>query len=778
MSAVINPHDVIAQFKDFGLSIGITLPDNLNTDTTDIQTFKIDGKDKGRYKLHTDGIPAGFIQDWSGESHKWKYDDPDYKPPVLTTEQRNQQAKDKQAKNARIAKETADKNAAAAEKAAVIWELSSQLDSNKNHEYLVKKGITGIYSARINEYKGITSLVIPLGKDGKISTLQFINPDGSKKLLTGGQKSGCYSILNKMPNPKVIAIAEGYATIASILDDSHSQKIGYMGVMAIDAGNLEQVAVTMCKKYPQAAIILFGDKGDKDHKGEKSARAAAIACNGYCVLPPIEKGDFNDYLTGGAVTVSLKELVSAACGNHGELNNDSDYRALNHDELIGGYNDFQDTEQPSATNRNNDQNNADITPLHIALEKELFPDTKKTRDGLSILATVSNLSYLLKSYGMTAFYDEVAKSQELMIPNKTTLNHDLHNEASIQQLCNQAALNGISETIVNKLPIIITENTTNPVKDFIFSKKWDGISRINTLCNSLIVAPEHRELSTKIMKTWFIQCVAALDKAVIGCAKNDNAVAKYELVLTFQGIQGAAKTTWITKLLPRNLNGEIFSSRYINSGSTLQLDNKDSVKQNVSCWINELGELEGTFKKSEIAELKAFLSKQRDVIRLPYARVECNFSRSTSFCASVNDEQFLNDSTGSRRFGVIKIVSVGENKTDMQQLWAEVWELYASGAAWWLDKETETAMQLRNEQHQSINPIHDAILSKFDFESPPIEWVNKMTTNEIYQECFCRLPNKSEANAIKPFLTKLNVKIITPKNVNTFLMPKKLFLPI
>jgi hypothetical protein len=415
-----------------------------------------------------------------------------------------------------------------------------------------------------------------------------------------------------------------------------------------------------------------------------------------------------------------------------------------------------------------------VQALNKPLPADSFPNIVPLENGsISILSTVDNLKHLLSSYGITAVYDEVAKSQELILSTKkSTLNHDLHNESSIQQVCSQAALNGINENIVSKLPILLTGNTINPVKDFIFSKKWDGVSRINELCSSLIVSPEDRELTNKIMKVWLIQCIAALDRAVIGCAKNYHAVAKYELVLTFQGIQGATKTTWLSSLLPREYKGEKFSSRYILTGSTLQLDNKDSIKQNISCWINELGELDATFRKSDIAALKAFLSKLRDILRLPYAKVECSFARSTSFCASVNDEQFLNDSSGSRRFGVVKLNAVETNRTDMQQLWAEVWQLYASGEQWWLDKETENAMQLRNEQHQNINPIEDAILTKFDWDSDSRYWNNRMTMTEIYQSCFDKKPNRADLNAIKPFIVKKMVKVYTKNGCVVGIMPE------
>jgi putative DNA primase/helicase len=319
-----NLNAAIIQFKDFGLSLDVAIPDNPTLDGSSFSRCPLVSKPRantdGAYKLHTDGRPAGIVWNHStGIQETWKYDDPDYVPIQLTPEQHEQQAKEQRQNKELREKELADKHAEAAKKALFIWNQSKPLTDNQSHEYLIKKSIKGVYSIRVNHYQGNTSLVIPVGKDGAFSTLQFISPDGIKTFLKGGKKSGCYSILNKMESPRYVAIGEGFGTVATILDDGFSQEKGVMGVMALDAGNLEAVAVAMREKYPTVDIFIFGDKGDKDDKGEKSARAAAKACGGYCVLPPIAKGDFNDYLTGDNVTVSLFDLMMQAANATDEI---------------------------------------------------------------------------------------------------------------------------------------------------------------------------------------------------------------------------------------------------------------------------------------------------------------------------------------------------------------------------------------------------------------------------------------------------------------------------
>lgn len=412
--------------------------------------------------------------------------------------------------------------------------------------------------------------------------------------------------------------------------------------------------------------------------------------------------------------------------------------------------------------------------LSESIEPWLFPDIVKNKKGeiIKVLPTKQNLHTMLNAYGVAVVYDEAAKQQRVMIPGHDTLAHDLHNESCLQQLYDLAAINQIHPAIIDRLPMIMTENTINPVKDWIFSRKWDGLNRFDLLFRSLVVDKDHELLTHEIIKTWLIQCVAALDKAKIGMQLNHRAKPKYELVLVLQGGQGLTKTSWFNQLMPLMLDGELFSNRYIKDGSNLQLDNKDSIKQNISCWINELGELDATFRKSDIAQLKAFCSNQRDILRLPYGKAECCFPRSTSFCASVNDENFLNDATGSRRFGVIKLVSVLEHDVDMQQLWAQAWALYAGGSIWWLEKDVEQAMQIRNEaNHQSAPPMKDAMISKFDWACSRDNWTNKMTATEIYQACFDKKPNQKDLNEIKPFAQKMGVLIGATNGCSTYMMP-------
>ena len=110
---------------------------------------------------------------------------------------------------------------------------------------------------------------------------------------------------------------------------------------------------------------------------------------------------------------------------------------------------------------------------------------------------------------------------------------------------------------------------------------------------------------------WMVSCVAAVF--------NPDGISAHG-VLVLQGDQYLGKTKWMKSLAPKELG-------VIKDGITLNPSDKDSVMQCVRNWIVELGELDATFRKSDIASLKSFITSDRDVLRRPYARLESEFAR-------------------------------------------------------------------------------------------------------------------------------------------------------
>src|SRR5690606_1586799 len=139
---------------------------------------------------------------------------------------------------------------------------------------------------------------------------------------------------------------------------------------------------------------------------------------------------------------------------------------------------------------------------------------------------------------------------------------------------------------------------------------WDGHSRLEQFYDTITAAnqdqPGVEHLKQTLMRRWMIACVAA--------AYMPDGISSPG-VLTLQGDQYLGKTKWFKSLVPESLD-------LVVDGKILRPDDKDSVKQCVSYWLVELGELDSTFRKSDVAQLKAFLTKRSDTLRMAYARRE------------------------------------------------------------------------------------------------------------------------------------------------------------
>ncbi len=401
----------------------------------------------------------------------------------------------------------------------------------------------------------------------------------------------------------------------------------------------------------------------------------------------------------------------------------------------------------------NDSLPTKITGIEKQIFKSNFPDVIEKENAKGqitqrILPTIPNLRYLLKCYGITAEYDVILKRQSVYFSGKKT-GHDLEDEGAFMVIKSLCALNSVPLTTVDYLPALFIENTVNPVVSWITSKSWDGVDRLPKFYETLNVGGDHFDelFRNDVLKVWMLQCVAAADNGVIGCSINRNAVAKFELVLILQGFQGINKTKWLNKLASFELRD------YLKDGVHLDTTDRDNMKKAVSSWICELGEIDATFKKSDIAQLKAFLSKQTDEMRLAYARTESRFARRTSFCASVNGEQFLNDSSGSRRFISLPVTACNaEHNIDMQQVWAQVWNDYIKGAIWWTNAGLDGEIKSRNEKHHDTSTIGEMVALAFNINDVDSNIGSHLTPTSILIKSGIREPKPAQAKELTEFL--------------------------
>lgn len=220
-------------------------------------------------------------------------------------------AKEREQRRLEAERVAAELSARAAAKAAEIWAAASPADAS--HGYLVSKGV-GAHGVRwaeslsldyidsetgeIKAYTVKVALIIAAWQDARtLGSLQIITADGKKRFLLDGAMAGGYSKIGPIKaDTPVIAIAEGYATGATVYEAT-----GIPVVLAFNAGNISAVAAKMRKALPNVQIIYAADNDAKTpgNPGITAAQKAANAHGGRVVWPEFDTDsdatDWNDY---------------------------------------------------------------------------------------------------------------------------------------------------------------------------------------------------------------------------------------------------------------------------------------------------------------------------------------------------------------------------------------------------------------------------------------------------------------------------------------------------
>lgn len=237
----------------------------------------------------------------------------------------------------------------------------------------------------------------------------------------------------------------------------------------------------------------------------------------------------------------------------------------------------------------------------------------------------------------------------------------------------------------------------HPMKDWVESKPWDGQDRFEALAATLPTPTPG--LFRTYFRRWLLQTIEATCGWIV---RPDN--SQKGLVLVLVGKQRIGKTRWLMSLAPG----------FSKMGKNLNLNGhnaRDDKHQCLQAAITELGELDATFRKSDIAALKAFITEVLDEYRLPYAQTWLRRPRCTSFCGSVNEYTFLNDPTGSGRFLPVEVDGLPQvdHAIDMQQLWAQVHSWWQAGEQWWLTPAEASLRDASSGDFQAVDAVAEVL---------------------------------------------------------------------
>lgn len=283
----------IQQFREAILSAGQAEPFHIEADGVLHRYRDPEGKTGNTdlwFVLYLDGIPAGVFGSWkTGIKHKWSVKSENH----MTTAERDEYRRRMEDARRQRKQEQEHAHNLAAIKAKSIWAKSEP--ANPDNPYLVKKGVTtGIAK------QSYDALVLPIvNMEGEVRSLQFIQPDGTKRMLSGGQKLGNFIPAGDgVTSPSRVLVCEGWATGRTLAESDRTALV----LAAIDAGNLESVARNARIKWPDLPLVIAcdDDRLTEGNPGMTKGRAAAIASGAKIMSPewpddaPLKLSDFND----------------------------------------------------------------------------------------------------------------------------------------------------------------------------------------------------------------------------------------------------------------------------------------------------------------------------------------------------------------------------------------------------------------------------------------------------------------------------------------------------
>ena len=262
--------------------------------------------------------------------------------------------------------------------------------------------------------------------------------------------------------------------------------------------------------------------------------------------------------------------------------------------------------------------------------------------------------------------------------------------------------------IDDALQEVMNLNKFHPVRDYLTHLVWDGTERAETLFIDYIGA-EDTPYVRAVTRKWLTGAVARIMEPGI----------KFDTAIVLYGRQGLGKSIILSKL----------GKEWFND-SLADVQSKDALEQIQGSWINELAELAPTYKKDNEV-VKSFLSRATDRFRAPYGRRTEEYPRQCVFAGSTNNLLFLKDRTGNRRFwaitgGMIDRKRYSWNMTgeDIDQIWAEAFQLWANGESLVLDPEIEKEairVQQSHTEGSEITGLIEDYLSKL----LPDDWNDK-----------------------------------------------------
>ena len=290
---------------------------------------------------------------------------------------------------------------------------------------------------------------------------------------------------------------------------------------------------------------------------------------------------------------------------------------------------------------------------------------------------------------------------------------------------------GNTISLANILAILRSDFVSDfdPIKNYFDNLKWNKESHIDKLAEFI---------KTNDPQEWKNHFKKHLVRSV-KCALDNDYFNKQALIL-IHAAQNSGKSTFIRFLCPPELVA------YIAEDVTTDKDSRILLVKNFIINLDELDK----FNKQEIAAVKSFISKNQINERLPFDRKNSVLKRRASFFGSTNKNELLDDPTGSVRWLCFEIISIDwdyKKKIDINQVWAEAYDLYKKGFMCDMTREELERNEERNTKFQVLSIERELIQNLFE-PDPEKLFENFMTATEVLDKLTGRTNLSSKLNRV------------------------------
>lgn len=248
----------------------------------------------------------------------------------------------------------------------------------------------------------------------------------------------------------------------------------------------------------------------------------------------------------------------------------------------------------------------------------------------------------------------------------------------------RAGANPSREFFESAMQDIALSNSHHPVLEYLDRLTWDGTPRLDKWLTTYLGA-EDTPLNNAFGRCQLLAAVARVRTP--GCKKDE--------MLILEGPQGIGKSTAL----------RILALNFFTDALQIGQDSKEVLELTSGKWLVEFAEMEGMGKR-ESSAIKAMLSRQTDRARLAYGRGTTDRPRQFVCFGTVNDQTYLRDATGNRRFWPVRVgrIDRGALERDRDQIWAEASHRLAQGEAYELPEELWEAATKAQDARMLVSP--------------------------------------------------------------------------